>query len=689
MKQILSLLCIGIMFLGTYSCSESGNGQPTVADLQKEINDLKKQLEQNTKIKSVAFEGSEMILTFQDGSTFRSPVPSSVIPTIGENGNWWVNNEDLGIKAVAQIPVIGENGNWWVDGKDSGKPAQGGKGDKGDTGNGIAKVEYDETTGILKITLTDNTFYEFTLGVSGDGDNNLGGNKIEDLNGAFLLSKVINGDFTFADFTYDNQNNMTGITYYENLLNAPVKKITLKRDFNTEKKIIRQTLTEYATKSTCIEEDTYRWRYEHINYSPESVEKTAEEIFDELFPQGIAGLTASKEDKEDFIRIMQAEKYFDDNYIYFLGYRNSNNGLYSISKRPLSKNISDKSRSLMLKKENNIYYVYCNHIYFDSWEPGNQNMVAKDLKTVKHTPVTFDEASVYYPIYSYRYQAQKYTGEEDEKNGNILMDYLTIPDAETWNLTGETGKFKIPMYKYTTYTAGSVIRDITLNYVYNGNNHTIETNGGEQYYVEVNGSKIHTIGILENGQTKTPVLSFNYNADGNISVIDVPYEGVTSVAQFSYDNRKNPVELSVNSSLLAGKGYDNLLCGIGLAYFYHEYDKTLGCVVKKTKYPSSTTPLLKIKYNYGLKNFMNHTFTAMNPLLEGFKMNNAISEMIWAGHGSYFMAEYSDYNEGGYPTRLKGLLQLSDEILTDDPDLNLPLNVSIATLYKLEYQKKK
>ena len=86
---------------------------------------------------------------------------------------------------------------------------------------------------------------------------------------------------------------------------------------------------------------------------------------------------------------------------------------------------------------------------------------------------------------------------------------------------------------------------------------------------------------------------------------------------------------------------------------------------------------------------MNHTLTAMNPLLEGFSMNNAISEMGWAGHGSCFMLEYSDYNEGGYPTRLKGLLQISDQILTDEVDLSLPINTSIATMYKFEYQKKK
>ena len=82
-------------------------------------------------------------------------------PRIGENGNWWVGNTDLGVKAQGAqgqkgqdgrngqdgrdgqngqpgrdgrdgaTPRIGENGNWWVGDQDTGKPARGVQGERG------------------------------------------------------------------------------------------------------------------------------------------------------------------------------------------------------------------------------------------------------------------------------------------------------------------------------------------------------------------------------------------------------------------------------------------------------------------------------------------------------------------------------------------------------------------------------
>ncbi|MCM1404738.1 MAG: DUF4988 domain-containing protein, partial [Prevotella sp.] len=48
-------------------------------------------------------------------------------PTIGENGNWWVNGTDTGVMAdvTLAMPYIGTNGNWWVGDTDTKVPAQG------------------------------------------------------------------------------------------------------------------------------------------------------------------------------------------------------------------------------------------------------------------------------------------------------------------------------------------------------------------------------------------------------------------------------------------------------------------------------------------------------------------------------------------------------------------------------------
>ena len=76
-------------------------------------------------------------------------------PRIGNNGNWWVGNTDLGVKAQGiqgqkgqdgrngqdgqngqngrdgATPRIGDNGNWWVGDQDTGKPARGEQGKRG------------------------------------------------------------------------------------------------------------------------------------------------------------------------------------------------------------------------------------------------------------------------------------------------------------------------------------------------------------------------------------------------------------------------------------------------------------------------------------------------------------------------------------------------------------------------------
>ena len=84
-------------------------------------------------------------------------------PRIGDNGNWWVGNTDLGVKAQGApgqkgqdgqpgrdgqngtTPRIGDNGNWWIGNEDTGKPARGTQGQKGQDGqpgrdgqNGVA-----------------------------------------------------------------------------------------------------------------------------------------------------------------------------------------------------------------------------------------------------------------------------------------------------------------------------------------------------------------------------------------------------------------------------------------------------------------------------------------------------------------------------------------------------------------------
>ena len=88
--------------------------------------------ETNTGIKAEGKDGS-------NGSNGKTPY-------IGNNGNWFVDGQDLGVKAKGEkgnkgddgvngkTPYIGNNGNWFVDGQDLGVKAKGEKGNKGDDG---------------------------------------------------------------------------------------------------------------------------------------------------------------------------------------------------------------------------------------------------------------------------------------------------------------------------------------------------------------------------------------------------------------------------------------------------------------------------------------------------------------------------------------------------------------------------
>ena len=96
------------------------------------------------------------------------------------NGKLQYNGSDVGLKgadgANGITPTIGANGNWYLDTTDTGKPSRGEKGDKGDPGsdanvtkdNVVAALGYTPeavsaqvTTG-SNITLADNTEYRLT-----------------------------------------------------------------------------------------------------------------------------------------------------------------------------------------------------------------------------------------------------------------------------------------------------------------------------------------------------------------------------------------------------------------------------------------------------------------------------------------------------------------------------------------------
>jgi uncharacterized protein (TIGR02145 family) len=102
--------------------------EATVIDINTEITVIRNILNTGDYILSVEnlSDGSGIKITFFKAGV--KIIKNGTSPKIGENGNWWIDGVDTGVKARgkdALTPTIGTNGNWWIDNKDTGVKAQG------------------------------------------------------------------------------------------------------------------------------------------------------------------------------------------------------------------------------------------------------------------------------------------------------------------------------------------------------------------------------------------------------------------------------------------------------------------------------------------------------------------------------------------------------------------------------------
>lgn len=755
MKKFMYGMLAAAMLLGMWSCSEetTTDDTPTVEELQQEINALRAQLEQ--KITAVNFEGSDMLLTFADGTTLRTPAPESVIPTIGENGNWWVNGTDLGVKAVASVPTIGANGNWIVDGEDTGVSAagtegpkgdkgeqgeqgeqgeKGDKGDKGDTGVGIQTVDYDLETGILTIVLTNGEEKNFSLGiVEGEGGEvNVGGTYLDDTTPA-LLKAIWNGDMPFAQFEYDAKNNMTKATYYQNILNEATPVYGVEQEFNAQGKVSKQSFFEYATTDKAVMNgwefedmeylDDYAWNY---NYN----EIPAIDFFDILFPNGVVNATTDEIKLEVLMRVLDewgSDGYINDGMsgkIFVVG-----NAVYVVENydwntvRYWVRTKTERAYLGALKVENGTTWYYTNSLYYDvpnvdfdddddsgsvsidrwynAWGGVDASTIDVNLTTetdawgdtsivdlqVNMTPIQ-EEYNVAPNMDGFRYRIPVVAlgAKEDEVTAGYVKDYETVDMDRTYCLDGVTGEYKYLVAEYDRYKKGDKIYTETIVYNYDGNNMTGNYDEEDVFIAEVVNDQIRSVQVKETDSSYVEAVKITYKADGTIQTFDVPEENLTGVVEFDYDEDLNLTEVVVNASKLEGKGMSDVLCALGLAYRYEDYNEEWGMVVEDVKYVDGT--VLKLGYNKNVKNFMNHTMVGISPLLQFLvKGKHAVNELIWAGHASCFISTYSSFNGWGYPEQFEGLLRVSPDDI--EGEIDLPVNGSVSTLYKLEYVKKK
>ncbi|MBI9061032.1 MAG: hypothetical protein JEZ14_03550 [Marinilabiliaceae bacterium] len=577
-----------------------------------------------------------------------------------------IGDTDTGVKAQGANGQDGTNGKDGVDGTDG---TNGKDGVDGTDGTGIATVEYDANTAILTIILTDGTKFEYVL-FNEDG---LQGNKIGDLNGKYLLKGITNGDMPFADFVYNQLNQLTDITYYTNVLNAAVKNYSLHRTFNDDNKLESQAITEYATIEKAVPTEEFC-----PNGSIDGIDVAYKEAFMILYPSGNSGYTA--DEAEEFFskcRNTGINSLIKDHYLYQIEYGNV--------MKYLIKQDNTKTKGIITYKGQK----YACTSYYSEWDNewaslmGKEGVLADDISIGSNGSIVLNGQETCYECYGIYHPVVEYgTQQEDELKGNHLKDFIAVKSNEVENPEGITGNYKFLFREYDVYKPGDEIQRATFAYSYDGADQTGRFDGQDVYTIKVNDDKIDKV-ICYNNEKTIELLKLNYT-NSKLTSISSPYYKVDNVVKVIYDAKGNPTEYLVNSKDLAGKGMDEELAALGLAYMSVVYDEDLGRVVERYTFPDKHTPLLKVKYDYAMKNFMNHSVTAGNPLFTVFNQQNAFQELSWAGHGSCFIAKYLDFNEGGYPTKFKGYLQISP---FEDELGELPVNGAIATTYKLSYQK--
>ena len=284
--------------------------------------------------------------------------------------------------------------------------------------------------------------------------------------------------------------------------------------------------------------------------------------------------------------------------------------------------------------------------------------------------------------FEYRIPVEAVGNSVDEVTATSVKDYEAVDMEDVYNPDNLTGEYKYLVANYKRYKKGDKIQTETVKYAYNGDEMTGSYDGEDCFVVNVMNDQIRSVGVYSD--TLEVAVEMEYNGDGTLNTLNVPMENLTGIADFTYDSDLNLTEVKVNASKLRGKGLADVLCALGLAYRYEDYNSEWGMVVEDVKYVDGT--VLKLGYDKNVKNFMNHTLVGISPLLQFLVQGkHAVNELVWAGHASCFMTEYSG-NQYGYPTRFDGLLRISPDDFEDEIDL--PVNGSVATLYKLEYVEK-
>ena len=621
-------LIFAFLFLSFLFAACDNGSDKSLDDLKKENQELKDALAASSKITNVEFTASEMILTYTNGLKLTTSIPDvlrgedGTTPKIGENGNWWIGTTDTGVLAQGQngadgtdgsdgtdgnSPIIGENGNWWIGDTDTNVAATGAA---GVAGVGIQSISFDQSTGVMTITLTNGTESKFVID---NKDGSLAAYIMEDLNGKYLVKKITMGDIPYAEFEYNDDHQITKLTSY-----SANGYQTFKR-FEVEKKYVDGKPNKVITRRFATKKTT--------------------EYSDEDYENSITKEVEFGEYKEDqFI-----EENSDGSYYYY-EYQWGNEGGYHYYRYYANKD--DRLVNELVSNGDGTYTVYNYQSY---------NSIYNDV-------TGSNDYYYYYKVYDKCFVYDEYQG-RSEMSIKVANNQFKIYRGNSYSIMVEGVKEYRNIFYFSSnrtilgfYEVGDLMDETYSDLTYDSSNRV------EKIYESIEEGADATAYILnsydgdnlarterfskdgENWVREVDYVTFTYTSAGLLKeTIEHDSEGTeTVVSKVDYDQEGNPVELFKYLGDVSYRdvfGYDQIInpeTGV-------EYNDD-GVYLEAGLYSFA-----KLEYNYTMKNFFGNTIAGLFPELYGFNFNNSLKSGTFSNSINAGAIAYKNFNDGGYP----------------------------------------
>ncbi|WP_276482687.1 collagen-like triple helix repeat-containing protein [Paraflavitalea pollutisoli] len=198
----LSIALSSILF----GCQKDSDNDDEIAELKKRL----EAIEKGKTVTAITFEGANMVITYSTGEKITTPIPAGVKGETGPAG-----------------PI-------------------GPAGPTGATGVGIASITYDETTGILKIKLTNGNESSFQVVTGTDGS--LSAVLLSDTKGKQLIASLYAGAAPYLEMTYDPTTFEAATAKSSDIVDGQVRKSMEVSKSYTAGKLTSATVKRFALR---------------------------------------------------------------------------------------------------------------------------------------------------------------------------------------------------------------------------------------------------------------------------------------------------------------------------------------------------------------------------------------------------------------------------------------------------------